>query len=206
MTKCAILGASGHGKVVGEIVSLNQFNCIDFFDDDYPNKSHVEHWPVCGTFIDLKERCLEYDIVVVAIGENSTRYKKQLELESLGATFSVLAHPSAVISQFASISPGTVVMANACVNPFAKVGKACIINTNSTIEHDCLVQAGVHVSPSASLGGGAQIGLCSWVGIGASVRHMISIGANVIVGAGAAVTSNVADCSTVVGIPARPKH
>ena len=35
--KIAILGAGGHGKVVGEIAHLNNFKIIDFFDDNYKN-------------------------------------------------------------------------------------------------------------------------------------------------------------------------
>ena len=31
--KIAIIGAGGHGKVVGEIALLNQYKTIDFFDD-----------------------------------------------------------------------------------------------------------------------------------------------------------------------------
>ena len=31
--KLAIIGAGGHGKVVGEIAFLNQYEIIDFFDD-----------------------------------------------------------------------------------------------------------------------------------------------------------------------------
>ena len=31
--KLAIIGAGGHGKVVGEIALLNQYQTIDFFDD-----------------------------------------------------------------------------------------------------------------------------------------------------------------------------
>jgi hypothetical protein len=31
--KLAIIGAGGHGKVVGEIALLNQYENIDFFDD-----------------------------------------------------------------------------------------------------------------------------------------------------------------------------
>ena len=31
--KIAIIGAGGHGKVVGEIALLNQYETIDFFDD-----------------------------------------------------------------------------------------------------------------------------------------------------------------------------
>ena len=31
--KIAIIGAGGHGKVIGEIALLNQYDIIDFFDD-----------------------------------------------------------------------------------------------------------------------------------------------------------------------------
>ena len=43
----------------------------------------------------------------------------------------------------------------------------------------------------------------SWIGIGASVKHGVSIGENVVVGAGAAVVEDVADGRNVVGVPAR---
>lgn len=43
----------------------------------------------------------------------------------------------------------------------------------------------------------------SWVGIGASVLELVRIGSQVIVGAGAAVTTYVAGTLTVVGVPAR---
>lgn len=47
------------------------------------------------------------------------------------------------------------------------------------------------------------VGAGSWVGIGASVRQGVTIGRNVMVGAGAAVVSNIPDNVTVVGVPAR---
>ncbi|WP_304412082.1 acetyltransferase [Synechococcus sp. CB0205] len=43
----------------------------------------------------------------------------------------------------------------------------------------------------------------SWIGIGASVIQQIRIGADVIVGAGAAVVSDLPDGVTAVGVPAR---
>ncbi|MCV5435178.1 hypothetical protein OFN37_39345, partial [Escherichia coli] len=36
MNKCAILGASGHGKVIAELAELNGFKEIIFFDDRFP--------------------------------------------------------------------------------------------------------------------------------------------------------------------------
>ncbi|MCY1312009.1 putative acetyltransferase EpsM [compost metagenome] len=66
-----------------------------------------------------------------------------------------------------------------------------------------MLGAAVHISPGARLAGGVSVGDLSWVGIGASVRQLVRIGAQVVVGAGAAVTTDVADALTVVGVPAR---
>ena len=40
--KLAIIGAGGHGKVIGEIASLNNYEVIDFFDDKY---SEIKDYP-----------------------------------------------------------------------------------------------------------------------------------------------------------------
>ena len=65
-----------------------------------------------------------------------------------------------------------------------------------------LAQA-VHVSPGARLAGGVQVGQCSWVGMGAVVRQLLTVGAYSVVGAGAAVVKNVAEHTAVIGVPAQ---
>jgi len=59
------------------------------------------------------------------------------------------------------------------------------------------------VGPRAALGGGVQLGLRTWIGIGASVNHLVRIGRDSIVGGGAAVVSNLPSGVTAVGVPAR---
>ncbi|HHY0580679.1 acetyltransferase [Vibrio parahaemolyticus] len=202
MKSCAILGASGHGKVVAEIAELNGYKTITFFDDRWPGLSSVEHWDVSGDTAVLLTKANEYDLVVVAIGDNATRCVKQRELNAAGANFEVLAHPSAVISKYATIKAGTVVMANAIVNPFSHLGASCIINTSSTVEHDCKLAEGVHISPNVSLAGGVEIGQNSWIGIGSQVKQLVVIGRDAVVGAGSTVINHIPDFQTVVGSPA----
>lgn len=202
MKSCAILGASGHGKVVAEIAELNGYQNIIFFDDRWPSLTSVEHWDVSGDTATLLAAASEYDVVVVAIGHNATRCAKQRELSAVGANFDVLAHPSAVISKYANIKAGTVVMANAVVNPFSHVGASCIINTSSVVEHDCMLAGGVHISPNASLAGGVEVGENSWIGIGSQVKQLVAVGCDVVVGAGSTVINHIPDFQTVVGSPA----
>ena len=115
-----------------------------------------------------------------------------------------MIHPTAVISQYSQIGLGSVVMANAVINPFVKIAQACIINTASSIDHDCTLAVGVHVSPGGNIAGGVKIGKHSWLGIGSSVKQLVQIGDNVTVGAGAVVVDDLDSDQTVVGVPAKP--
>jgi len=202
MKSCAILGASGHGKVVAEIAELNGYQNITFFDDRWPSLVSLEHWRVSGDTAALLAKAAEYDVTVIAIGHNATRCAKQRELSTAGANFELLAHPSAVISQYANINVGTVIMSNAVVNPFSHIGLGCIINTGSTVDHDCRLAEGVHISPGVNLAGGVEVGENTWIGLGSQVKQLVAIGRDVVVGAGSTLINHVPDFQTVVGSPA----
>ena len=62
----------------------------------------------------------------------------------------------------------------------------------------------MHISPSANLAGGVNVGDCSRVGIGASVREGIKLEQHTTVGAGAAIASDVSISTTTVGALASP--
>lgn len=206
MTKLAILGASGHGKVVADAAECAGWNDIAFFDDAWPNVKAVPGmpWSVLGDSSALFLNLADYQGVVVAIGNNQVRHDLLQRLLAEKAPIVSIVHPQAVISRYAEIAAGTVVFAGAVVNAGASVGFGAILNTGCSVDHDCLLDPAVHVSPGARLSGGVRVGACSWVGVGACVRQQIVIGRNVIVGAGAVVVTNVLDNVTVVGNPARP--
>lgn len=202
MNKCAILGASGHGKVIAELAELNGFKEIVFFDDRFPELMQLAHWQVKGSTADLLALVHEFDLVMVAIGHNATRLLKLQLLQQIGAKLEPLIHPNATVSGYAKLGEGTVVMANAVINAFAFVGVGGIINTSATVDHDCVLADGVHISPGVHLAGGICVGEQSWIGIGAQVKQLIRIGNKVIVGAGATVIRDIPDFQTVVGTPA----
>lgn len=204
MARLAILGASGHGKVLADIASQIGWNDIEFFDDRWPQLTTLEHWFVVGNSQSLLQQFNDYDGVIVGIGNNAVRLEKQQWLEQYNAPIVSLIHPSAVISSFVSVGIGSVVMANAVINPFSSIGRACIINTASTVDHDCHLSDGVHISPGAHLAGGVTIGQCTWLGIGSNVIQLVEIGDNVIVGAGSTVIHSISSSKKVVGSPAKP--
>lgn len=203
MKRLAILGASGHGKVVADTAECCGWQIIEFFDDAWPKLQHNGPWAVVGNTAALKEHLDRFDGVIVAIGDNAVRYSKLLELQASGARLCNLVHPAATVSRYALLENGTVVFAQAVINADVRIGPGSILNTGCSVDHDCVLGAAVHISPGTRLAGGVSVGDLSWVGIGASVRQLVRIGAQVIVGASAAVTNDVADGLTVVGVPAR---
>jgi sugar O-acyltransferase (sialic acid O-acetyltransferase NeuD family) len=202
MKKLAVLGASGHGKVVADCAELCGWESVVFFDDAWPGRQENGHWPVIGNTESLLSSLADYDGVVVAIGHCRTRQNKLTQLREAGAPIPTLIHPNAVISRYATLGAGSVVFAGVVVNVDARIGEGCILNTGCTIDHDCLLGDAVHVSPGANLAGGSTVGDRSWVGIGSAVRQYLHIGSDVMVGVGAAVVKDIPDGLTVVGVPA----
>lgn len=203
MKRLAILGGSGHGRVLADVASQLDWTEIIFFDDAYPSKKTNSHWPIIGNTQKLIDSLDKFDGVIVAIGSNSVRLEKTKLLEANSARLVSLIHPKAVISPYSSVGIGTFVGAGAVINFDAQIGNASIINTNAVIEHDCFIGDGVHVSPSCTLAGEVKVSNGTWLGIGACVKQAVHIGSFVIVGAGSVVLRNLSDGITFVGNPAR---
>lgn len=203
MKRLALLGASGHGKVVADAALASGWDHVEFFDDAWPQRTGNGPWMVTGDGAALMARLREFQGVLVSIGDCAVRWEKHQALLAAGAPMVTVVHPAATVSRYATLGRGTVVMAGAVVNIDAVVGEAAIINTGATVDHDCRLRDAAHICPGAHLSGNVHVGRCSWVGVGAAVKQGTRIGEYVVVGAGAVVIEPVPDTRTVVGNPAR---
>lgn len=204
MKRLAVLGASGHGKVIADMAECCGWEAVVFFDDAWPSLSLNGHWTVEGDSQALVERLSSFAGVIVAIGNNAVRAEKLRWLSDMSAPLVTLVHPSAVISRYAELGIGTVVMPGVVVNVSSRIGDGVILNTGCSIDHDCVIGSHAHISPGARLAGGVQVGEQSWVGIGTAVKQLVKIGQRVTVGAGAVVVTDLPDDITALGVPARP--
>ena len=204
MGRLLIIGTGGQGKVVLDCAK-NYYDSITFMTND-KNSSGINGYPIIyEQEITLDNILQNYDEVIVAIGNNKARLKISLEYESNGMKLATIIHPKAFISETAVIGNGTVIFANAVVNPSVKIGKACIINTGVIIEHDCILENGVHISPNAAMGGAVFVGENTWVCVGSSIANNIKIGNNSVIGAGAAIIKDVPNKVLVAGVPGKIK-
>lgn len=193
MKRVVILGASGHAHVIADIVRACNDEVIAFLDDD------VNAQDRCGSISDYeKYKDCEF---VIGIGNANTRKR----LSELPVRWYIAIHPSAIISESASIREGTVVMPNVVINAGAQIGRHCILNTCAVIEHENIIEDFAHISVGAKLGGNVHIGKSTWLGIGATVSNNIEICNDCMIGAGAVVVKDLTESGTYYGVPARLK-
>ena len=197
MRKLAIIGAGGHGKVVADIALKSGYSEIVFLDDD-ENIHEYGGYLVVGKSAEAGK--LDADIIV-GIGSSSVRKRIQ---ESVAASkIATLIHPDAVVAEDIVMGAGTVVMAGAVINPGARIGMGCIINTCSSVDHDCKVKDYVHIAVGSHLCGAVTVGDGTWIGAGATVSNNVSICSDCMIGAGAVVIDDIKESGTYVGVPAR---
>ncbi|MGE1130492.1 acetyltransferase [Bacillus wiedmannii] len=200
--KLLIIGASGHGKVIADIaLKMNKWQSIAFLDDNENVKSSMG-MEIIDKSASISKYIDDYDFFV-GIGNNAIREKIQGQLEAEEASIPVLIHPSATIGEQVYLGAGTVVMAGAVINCCTKIGKGCIINTASTVDHDNVIEDYVHISPGAHLAGTVKVGRGTWLGIGSVVSNNINITHSCKIGAGAVVIRDITESRTYVGVPVR---
>lgn len=197
-TKIYIFGASGHGKVVSELITNNECK-IEAMVDDEPKSNYFNETPIINsTFL---PEAAENIALIIAIGNNSTRKKISSRLNEFN--FFSTAHKTAFVSPSATIGMGTVIMLYAIINSDASIGDHVIINTGALIEHDCNIEDFVHISPKVTLSGNVTIGEGTHIGSGAIVIPGIKIGQWCTIGAGTVVINDIPDGATVIGNPGR---
>ncbi len=177
-----LYGASGHAKVIMDILAANNI-MIDALVDDNGEVKELQGVPV----IHSAEGCSPF---IISIGNNKIR---KMIADRLDCEFMSAVHPSAIVSPTAKIGEGTVVMQGAVIQADAVIGKHCIINTAATVDHDCRIGDYVHISPNVSLCGNVQVGEGTQIGVGSVVVPGVKIGRWSLVCAGSVVTKDIPD-------------
>ncbi|MBP2681963.1 MAG: acyltransferase, left-handed parallel beta-helix (hexapeptide repeat) family [Deltaproteobacteria bacterium] len=205
--KLLIWGASGHAKVVADIVRrAGTFEIVGYLDDLHPH-------PPDATFLGaplytsvkavaaLRSRGVNH--LILGIGNCEARLRLAPVARKQGFFLATAVHPCAVVAEDVRMGAGTVVMAGAVINPGTVLGENVIVNTGALVDHDCIVEDGVHICPGTRLAGDVTVERGAWVGIGATVIEKVRIGAGALVGAGAVVIRDVPENARVAGVPAR---
>lgn len=203
MKKVIIFGAGGHANVIIDIIERQKrYEIIGIFVDN-PGiiGKEVLGYPVLGKIADFYGT----NKGIVAIGDNYTRMLVVKKILNICPDFEFIKaiHPNSIIGKNVTIGDGTVVVAGSVINANAKIGKHCIINTQSSVSHDVLVGDYSTVAPGSHIGGNSKIGRISTISMGTNVIHNINIGNGSVIGAGSTVICDIPDNVLAYGTPAK---
>ena len=205
--KLVIWGASGHALTVADIVRLEgKYEIVGFLDDVNPRRRGE---PFCGSTVlggrEQLGRLEEQGVHHLLFGFGNCQARLQLAdtVRQQGFQLATAVHPRSILAGDVQVGAGSVIAAGCVVNPATSIGENVIINTCASVDHECRIEDGCHISPGVNLGGGVTVGKAAWIGIGATVKDHVLIGARSIIGLGAAVVADIPEDVVAYGVPAR---
>ena len=140
MKRLVILGFGGYGKTIEDVVlSAKMFDEVIFLDDRAKDEKVKG---VCRDYVNyIDENTWFYP----AFGNNNLRVEWIYLFNGANAQVATIIHPTAYVSPNAVVETGCVVFPNASINATAKLRTGCIVNFGAVIDHDVIIEKGVHL-------------------------------------------------------------
>lgn len=203
---CLLIGGGGHAKVLMDMLNRNGYSIKGYAALTPSNEELFRELTFISDEMNLDREefsGLHLFNGIGSTGDQSKRKEIYMQWVRRGYFFPSLIHPLAFVADDARIANGAQIMVGAIVQPSVSVGDNSILNTRSSIDHDCFIGSHVHISPGAVLCGNVRIEDEVHIGAGAIIKQGIHVGKGSIVGAGAVVVNDVSPGTIVVGVPAR---
>ena len=203
-----IIGASGHAKVVIDIIEQQgSYKIVGLIDSFKEPGTTLMGYDVIGREDSIPELIAAKKIIggIIAIGHNWVRHRIAKGIRELAPDFAFVnaIHPSVRIAREVTLGHGIAIMAGVSVNPGTRIGDFCFLNTNASVDHDNTLGEFSCLQPNAGTGGNVKIGAFSAISIGVTVIHGITVGSHTVIGAGATVLADIPDFVVAYGTPCR---
>ncbi len=195
-----IYGTGGIAVVAAEVLDDNHIDISRFYDDDPDKTRYLDRDVLAGIALNPDLTLPDDENGLICIGNNKRRSELILRLSP---TLGTAIHPSALISPSASIGAGTLIFHGSKVQAQTRIGRAVIVNTGGSIDHDCVIGDYAHIAPNVTLCGYVNVGEGANIGAASTVIPGVKIGKWATLGAGTVVVNDIPDYSVAVGCPAR---
>lgn len=190
----SLVGAGGHSKDCIDVIE--QEGCFEVKGLVGLHKeigASIFDYPLLGSDEDLSKLLNDCANSLIFFGQIKTsepRIRVFNFLQQNNFVLPTILSPYAYISPHATLDTGTIVMHGAIVNLGAKVGKNCIINSQSLVDHDVVIQDHCHIATAATINSGLHIGTGTFIGSNSSVKQGVTIGDHCVLDMGRQVRAN----------------
>jgi len=188
--KISIIGSGGHCNIIISLIEeVYGINSIDNIYDEDINKINTYLYNIkIKNFNEIKNN----ENMIIAIGNNNIRKNINNKLKHKNIKWKTLIHPFTYINKTSIIEEGSIICAGVIIQPNVKIGKHSIINTNSSIDHDCILEDYTHIAPGSTLCGNIFINEGTFIGAKTVIKEKILInGKWNIIGCGSVVIKNI---------------
>ena len=134
-----------------------------YFFDNISSKSYLKisnkKYKIINEFTQLNKFINRKSFFFIGVGNNKIRRKiyHQILKKYKKVNWLTVLSKNSNIDKSVKIGEGTLVMPGVTLNYNCSVGKFNIINTNSSIDHDCVLKDFISIGPGANLAGNVKI-------------------------------------------------
>jgi sugar O-acyltransferase (sialic acid O-acetyltransferase NeuD family) len=208
VTNIVVFCAGPQTRVIIDILKDQpEFNIVGLIDSVIDIGDDFYGYKVIGRQNEVKELSEKYNFNsgIVGLGDNYLREKVVLEILDQKRDFNFINAISkfTFISDTSKIGVGNVLMPGVIVNSEAVISNHCVINTKSSLEHNCFMENFSSISAGVTTGGYFNLGKYSAIALGVTIFDRTSIGENVVVGSGSVVVKDLDSHGLYYGVPAK---
>ncbi len=200
-----IVGGGGHARVLVSCLMSLRHEVRGYIAPGKEFGMPVAYLGTDQDYLTMDEEAIGM-AAVMGVGKtlvNSSRLQLMNSYQAVGFSFPPLYARAATVHDDVFSGKGSVVLDGAVLVTGSRLGRACIINTHATVDHDCVLGDDVHIAPGATLCGDVHVGEHCMIGAGATLIQSIRVCPGVLVGAGATVIEDINEPGVYVGSPAR---
>lgn len=167
-------------------------DALDGYDGDWP--------PILGS---VEAYCVQDDdLFFCALGESSWRKHYAEIISRKGGRFINIVHPTAMVSQVATVGKGCFIGPFTAISPNVHIGNHVMIQAYVDLGHDVSISDYASIESYVFMGGYASLGESSTMHTKSSIIPHKRVGKDCVVGFGSVVMRNIKDGLHVFGNPA----
>lgn len=206
MVKDLVVIGVGFPDIVQIIDEINsnqkKYNFIGFLDDNPKLKDFsLYKYPVIGNINWLDKH---KNVVAINTVAKNTQIRKFVNQKILDKNISLinLVHPS-VNLKYTVIGNGNIISKNVYLEATSKIGSHCMVLSNSTIGHDCVIENNCFIGPGVHILGGVTVKDNCLIGSGSVIHPKVKLEEDTTIGINSKIFKNTEKGGTYLSVPSK---